>query len=80
MTNSSTDRQTALDKMAQEIAACTKCPLHSLGRTHTVPGAGPSNAAIMFIGEGPGVNEDKQGLPFVGQSGKLLEELLAPST
>ena len=71
------DRQRALDQIAQEIIACTKCPLHALGRTHPVPGAGPITAEIMFIGEGPGQNEDKQGLPFVGQSGKLLEEMLA---
>jgi len=69
--------QSSLEKIAAEIAACTKCPLHSAGRTRTVPGAGLANAEIVFIGEGPGFNEDKQGLPFVGQSGKLLEEMLA---
>jgi uracil-DNA glycosylase family 4 len=47
------------------------------GRTRAVPGAGPVPADILFIGEGPGFHEDKQGLPFVGQSGKYLEELLA---
>src|SRR5689334_22035039 len=64
-----------MDALAAEIKVCTKCPLFE-GRTHAVPGAGPIDADIMFIGEGPGYNEDKQGLPFVGQSGHLLEEFL----
>jgi DNA polymerase len=75
LSNSPTDRQAALDKIAQEVRACKLCQLHS-GRTNAVPGTGPANPDIMFIGEGPGFNEDKQGLPFVGQSGRLLEELL----
>jgi uracil-DNA glycosylase len=70
------ERQAALDNIAAEIKVCTKCPLYE-GRTNAVPGAGPVDAEILFIGEGPGYNEDKQGLPFVGQSGKYLEELLA---
>ena len=70
------ERQKALDAIAAEIAVCTKCPLHT-GRTRAVPGAGPVDAEILFIGEGPGFHEDKQGLPFVGNSGKFLEELLA---
>jgi uracil-DNA glycosylase len=61
---------------AKEIKVCTLCGL-SATRTNAVPGAGPANADIMFIGEGPGANEDQQGLPFVGQSGRLLEEMLA---
>lgn len=70
------ERQARLSAIAAEIKVCTKCPLHE-GRTHAVPGAGPTDAEIMFIGEGPGFNEDKQGLPFVGQSGHLLEQFLA---
>ena len=70
------ERTAALEVIASEIRVCKKCPLWE-GRTHAVPGAGPTNAEIMFIGEGPGYNEDKQGLPFVGQSGHLLEEFLA---
>jgi DNA polymerase len=70
-------RTTELDALAKQIAACQLCPLHRLGRTRTVPGAGPADSEIMFIGEGPGFNEDQQGLPFVGQSGRLLEEMLA---
>ena len=57
-------------------ADCTLCPL-SDGRTNVVFGAGDPNADLMFVGEGPGAEEDKQGLPFVGRSGKLLDELLA---
>jgi uracil-DNA glycosylase len=66
----------ALDELAQEVRTCTACELHK-GRTHAVPGEGPLSAEIMFIGEAPGRNEDQQGRPFVGQAGKLLEELLA---
>jgi uracil-DNA glycosylase family 4 len=59
-----------------EIKSCRKCIL-SQGRTNAVPGEGPEQADIMFIGEGPGFHEDRQGRPFVGASGKFLEELLA---
>ena len=64
-----------LQALNGEVADCTKCPLHST-RTNTVPGEGPVPADIMFIGEGPGKNEDLQVRPFVGAAGKLLEELL----
>ena len=66
----------ALELIADEVRHCTACELHK-GRTRAVPGEGPVNAEIMFIGEAPGRNEDLQGRPFVGQAGKLLEELLA---
>ena len=69
------ERQEALDAIAAEIRACQQCPLHS-GRTNAVPGAGRADADIMFIGEAPGFHEDKQGLPFVGASGKYLDQLL----
>jgi DNA polymerase len=59
----------------ERVAACTRCRLSS-GRTMTVPGDGNPNAELMFIGEGPGANEDRQGHPFVGQAGKLLDRLL----
>jgi len=59
-----------------EIYQCKRCALHS-GRTRTVPGAGDPNAEILFIGEAPGEQEDKQGLPFVGRSGQYLDQLLA---
>ena len=68
--------QEALDTLAARISVCTKCELYK-GRTHAVPGEGPTHAEIMLIGEGPGANEDKQGRPFVGASGKLLDELLS---
>ena len=66
----------ALAEIADEVNHCTACELHK-GRTRAVPGEGPITADIMFIGEAPGRNEDKQGRPFVGPAGKLLEELLA---
>lgn len=69
------ERQTAMEKIATEIRACPKCPL-SKSRTKAVPGDGPVNAEIMFVGEAPGFHEDQQGLPFVGASGKYLEQLL----
>lgn len=64
-----------LKRLAAEIAECTKCLLHR-GRTHAVPGDGPENAEIMFVGEAPGFHEDQQGRPFVGAAGQFLEELL----
>jgi len=67
--------QERLEKVAQEISKCQKCDL-AYGRTHTVPGEGPADARLMFVGEGPGFHEDRQGRPFVGAAGKLLEELL----
>lgn len=65
-----------LTGLAGVAAGCTLCPL-SDGRTNVVFGTGDPNADLMFVGEGPGAEEDKQGLPFVGRSGKLLDELLA---
>jgi uracil-DNA glycosylase family 4 len=59
-----------------EIARCTRCAL-SQSRVKTVPGEGPENADIMFIGEAPGFHENQQGRPFVGAAGKFLDELLA---
>ncbi len=76
MTDSPEARQDELSVIAGEIAVCTKCPLHR-GRTRTVPGSGPANATIMFIGEAPGFHEDQQGEPFVGASGKYLGQLLS---
>jgi len=64
-----------LELLAAEIGKCTRCPLHQ-GRTKSVPGEGPQDAEIMFIGEAPGFHEDQQGHPFVGAAGRFLEELL----
>ncbi|MGQ9457534.1 MAG: uracil-DNA glycosylase family protein [Anaerolineae bacterium] len=69
-------REEALQQVVREISQCRACDL-AYGRTHTVPGEGPADARLMFIGEGPGFHEDRQGRPFVGAAGKLLEELLA---
>ncbi len=62
--------------IAQEVRSCTLCALHQ-GRVKAVPGEGPADAKMMFIGEGPGYHEDRQGRPFVGPAGKFLDELLA---
>jgi len=65
-----------LADVASQVRVCEKCTLH-FSRKNAVPGEGPSDAEIMFIGEGPGFYENEQGRPFVGQAGKFLEELLA---
>jgi DNA polymerase len=62
--------------VAAEVSRCTACRLHQ-SATRGVPGEGPDNARIMFVGEAPGYHEDRQARPFVGPAGKLLEELLA---
>jgi len=64
-----------LRRITGEIEACTRCPL-SRTRTKTVPGEGPPKAKVMFVGEGPGRNEDIEGRPFIGRAGDLLNELL----
>ncbi len=66
----------ALAALRAEIEACTACALHET-RTRAVPGEGDPGADLMFVGEAPGYHEDQQGRPFVGQAGKLLEQLLA---
>lgn len=67
---------TSLEEIAAQVTACRACGLCRL-RTKAVPGEGPANAQVVFIGEAPGWNEDKQGRPFVGAAGQLLNELLA---
>ena len=76
MTTANTQSWNSIEEIATAVRSCTECGLHS-GRTNAVPGSGSANAGILIIGEGPGFNEDQQGLPFVGRSGKLLNELLA---
>ncbi len=66
---------TDLEELYRRIRTCPDCPL-SESRTHAVPGEGPADAEVMFIGEGPGYHEDRLGRPFVGPAGKFLEELL----
>ena len=65
-----------LEKVAREVAKCEKCGLH-FSRKQTVPGDGPADAQVMFIGEGPGFYENEQGKPFVGPAGHFLDELLS---
>lgn len=65
-----------LQAVAAEVSACTDCKLH-LARKRAVPGEGPAQAEILFVGEGPGFHENEQGRPFVGAAGRFLEELLA---
>jgi len=64
-----------LTELYEDVANCQECIL-AQGRKNPVPGEGPENAEIVFIGEGPGFHEDQQGRPFVGAAGNLLEELL----
>jgi DNA polymerase len=67
---------TALEVVAEEASACERCKLAKAGRTQVVFGMGDPHADLMFVGEGPGAEEDKQGLPFVGRSGQLLDKVL----
>jgi uracil-DNA glycosylase family 4 len=66
----------ALDQLAVEAAACTRCRLAD-GRQQVVFGVGSSKADLLFVGEGPGAEEDKRGEPFIGRSGQLLDKLVA---
>jgi DNA polymerase len=72
---SATDRREALKAVYEQARECVRCPLHQT-RTTVVFGAGNADAELMFIGEAPGANEDRLGLPFVGAAGKLLDKLL----
>jgi uracil-DNA glycosylase len=73
--STATERRELLKAVYQEARGCVACPLHET-RTNVVFGSGNADANLMFVGEAPGANEDLQGLPFVGQAGKLLEKLL----
>ncbi|HWW67317.1 MAG TPA: uracil-DNA glycosylase [Solirubrobacterales bacterium] len=72
---SAEERRAKLVDLYREVTACTKCPL-SETRNKAVFGAGDADADLMFVGEAPGAEEDRQGLPFVGRAGQLLGELL----
>ncbi|MGI8904007.1 MAG: uracil-DNA glycosylase [Solirubrobacteraceae bacterium] len=72
---SATERRELLKAVYEEASGCVRCPLHQT-RTTVVFGAGDADAALMFVGEAPGATEDRLGLPFVGQAGKLLDKLL----
>jgi uracil-DNA glycosylase family 4 len=69
------ERRAALEAIAQEVRVCTRCRLHET-RTKAVPGEGDSSTEVVFVGEGPGMNEDREGRPFVGRAGGLLVSLL----
>jgi len=69
------EEREVLQEIAREVSVCEKCDLH-YSRKHAVPGEGPADARLLFIGEGPGFNENETGRPFVGQAGKFLDELL----
>ncbi len=69
------ERRAALEAIAEDVRSCTRCRLHE-GRTHAVPGEGSASTEVVFVGEGPGFNEDRQGRPFVGRAGALLTQLL----
>src|SRR4051794_36288735 len=77
MVPSKEERREALKAVYDEARSCTRCPQLVQTRQTVVFGAGNADADLMFVGEAPGANEDKLGLPFVGQAGKLLEKLLA---
>lgn len=64
-----------LEEITQRIAVCTHCPLHET-RTNTVPGQGHNRPEIAFVGEGPGADEDRQGIAFIGRAGKLLTKII----
>ena len=74
-TDSADERREALVELYREVRACSACPLAETA-TNAVFGAGNSDADLMFVGEAPGAEEDRQGLPFVGRAGKLLDQLL----
>jgi DNA polymerase len=69
------ERRAALEAIAAEVGACTGCRLHER-RTRAVPGEGHPSTEVVFVGEGPGMNEDREGRPFVGRAGDLLVRLL----
>jgi uracil-DNA glycosylase len=73
---SAQERREALKEVLTEVKGCVRCSELAAARRNVVFGAGNADADLMFIGEAPGASEDEQGLPFVGQAGKLLEKLL----
>ena len=70
------ERRAALEVIASEVRTCTQCRLHET-RTRAVPGEGDPDTEVVFVGEGPGMNEDREGRPFVGRAGGMLERLLS---
>jgi uracil-DNA glycosylase len=70
------DRPAALKNIREDIGDCTRCKLHQQGRKQIVFGVGNPDAELMFVGEGPGADEDEQGEPFVGRAGQLLNNMI----
>lgn len=70
------NKREALENLFRPFINCTACPLGTQGRTQVVFGDGNANADLMFVGEGPGRDEDKQGKPFVGRAGQLLTKII----
>jgi uracil-DNA glycosylase len=66
----------ALVAIREDIGDCTRCKLHTLGRTQVVFGVGNPDADLMFVGEAPGADEDEQGIPFIGRAGQLLTKII----
>jgi DNA polymerase len=75
-TDAGVSHEEALARVVAEVAACPRCPELVANRTKTVPGQGSPYAKLMFIGEGPGQDEDRQGLAFVGRAGQLLTKMI----
>ena len=73
---SAEQRREELKAVYRQASVCTRCPQLAATRQTVVFGSGNADADLMFVGEAPGANEDKQGVPFVGQAGKLLDQLL----
>ena len=74
--SSASERREELKAVWEQAGSCTRCPQLAATRTTVVFGSGNADADLMFVGEAPGANEDRQGLPFVGQAGRLLDTLL----
>ena len=70
------DRPAELAALAAQVSTCTRCPMLVASRTQTVFGVGSPTARLMFVGEAPGADEDRQGVPFVGRSGMLLTDMI----
>jgi len=75
--NAAGDKSSALRIIREDLGDCTRCPLHAQGRKQIVYGVGNLEADIMFVGEGPGADEDEQGEPFVGRAGQLLNAMIS---
>jgi uracil-DNA glycosylase family 4 len=75
--SSASERREELKAVWEQARTCQRCPQLAGTRTTVVFGSGNADADLMFVGEAPGANEDKQGLPFVGQAGRLLDQLLS---